>query len=49
MYFLWENPHMMNSSLEAMIPRSLIVYIGKLLNIDITDTTANNVPLLLQN
>ncbi len=46
--FTWDNPRLLKTSLEAMIPRSLIVYMGKLMGTDITIPDTNNIPVLLQ-
>ena len=47
--FTWDNPIYMNTSLEAVLPKSFITYFGQLIGIDINDTEHNNIPVLLQN
>ena len=46
--FTWDNPIAVQTSLEAVLPRSFIVFFGKMIGIDITDTEHNNIPALLQ-
>ena len=47
---MWDVPHLEKASLESMIPKSMIEYIGKLAGIDITQSsdTNNLVPLIMQ-
>lgn len=44
-YVDWNIPTLIESSLESMIPRSMIEYIGKLINIDINDTSKTGIIL----
>ncbi len=45
---VWERSFIHRTSLEAMIPRSMIDYIGKLTDLDITNENQNMLPILLQ-
>ena len=45
-YMLWDRPFFHPASLETMIPRPMIDYIGKLSNIDISED--HNVPVILR-
>jgi len=45
---VWDRSFIHRSSLESMIPRSMIEYIGKITELDITDKTQNMLPILLQ-
>ena len=46
-HFVWERPYVIESSLEAMIPREMILYMGRLSNIDIMDTKRNQIPTMI--
>ena len=47
-HFVWERPFSVKTSLESMIPREVISYIGKLSNIDIDNEDNNQIPIMLK-
>ena len=47
-HFVWDRPFVVKSSLESMIPREMIWYVGKLSNIDIDDKENNQIPVMLK-
>lgn len=47
-HFVWERPFTMKTSLESMIPKEMIAYMGNLSNIDIFDEKNNNIPTMIQ-
>ena len=47
-HFVWERPFAMRASLESMIPREMISYMGKISNIDIDDLKNNQIPSILK-
>lgn len=47
-HFVWERPFAMKTSLESMIPREMISYMGRLSNIDINDSKNNQIPAMLK-
>ena len=47
-HFVWERPFVIKSSLESMIPREMISYMGKLSNIDIDADDTNQIPVILK-
>jgi len=47
-HFVWERPFSVRTSLESMIPKEMIMYMGKLSNIEMYQKDNNNVPVMLQ-
>lgn len=45
-WFTWDRPYLVKTSLESMIPRSMVKQMGKLSNIDIDNS--NQIPVILQ-
>lgn len=45
---VWDRPHTTNVSLESMIPRSMIEYIGKMAQIDINMNDTTNIPIIMR-
>lgn len=45
---VWERPYSHSTSLEALIPRSMISYLGKVINMDIDNPSLNQIPVLLR-
>ena len=46
-HFTWDNPFIIETSMEAMIPREMIRCMGNLSNIDIDDEKNNQIPAML--
>lgn len=47
-HFVWERPFALKASLESMIPREMISYMGKISNIDIDSSDTNQIPAMLK-
>ena len=47
-HFVWERPFALKASLESMIPREMISYMGKLSNIDIDGSDENQIPAMIK-
>ena len=47
-HFVWDRPFAQVSSLESMIPKEIISYMGNISGIDILDDLNNNVPEMIQ-
>lgn len=45
---VWERSFIHKASLEAMLPHSMVNYIGKITDLDITNESQNMLPILLQ-
>lgn len=45
---VWERPYIHRTSLEAMIPRSIVAYMSKIIDMDIEDPNNNRIPILLR-
>lgn len=45
---VWERPYIHKTSLETMLPRSIIAYIGKITEYDILDEKKNMLPVLIR-
>lgn len=44
----WDRTYFVPTSLESMIPKSMIEYIGKMSNIDITNQQVNTIPIIIR-
>ena len=47
-HFVWERPFAVRTSLESMIPKEIIMYMGKLSNLEMYQKDNDNVPVMLQ-
>lgn len=47
-HFVWERPFASRTSLESMIPREMISYMGKLSNINIDSNDINQIPAIIK-